>query len=66
MAKHTFTVVYELDGEQHDIDFSIDIGEWVEEDFLGGEGQEHLEDLLTALHPKSEMCWVECPEDLPE
>lgn len=66
MANHTFSLIFDENGKRWIEDFSIDIGEWVEEDFHGGDGQEHLEDLLLQSHPTAELCWIECPDNLPQ
>lgn len=64
MAKHTFTVVFENDNQQHEMDFNIDVGDWTEEDFQGGDGEEYLESLVLDLFPEATVCWIECPETL--
>ena len=65
MTKHTFTVIYDNNGKRWEEDFTIDIGNWVEEDFQGGDGEEHLEKLLHSKYPEAVMCWLECPETIP-
>jgi hypothetical protein len=66
MAQHTFTLVFDSDGKRSQEDFTIDIGDWVEEDFQGGDGEEYLEEVLIKSYPTAELCWIECPEDLPQ
>lgn len=63
---HTFTIVFDNHNKRYQEDFTIDIGDWVEEDFQGGDGEEHLEELLHSIHPEAEMLWIECPSDLPQ
>ena len=66
MTTHIFTLIFDENGNRYQEDFTIDIGEWFEEDFHGGDGQEHLEELLLKIHPEAELCWIECPEGLPQ
>jgi hypothetical protein len=66
MTEYAFTVVYKLNGVQNDVNIAIDIEDFVEEDFHGGDGEELLEDLLLQLYPNAEMMWLECPAGLPQ
>jgi hypothetical protein len=66
MTTHTFTLVFDENDTRYQKDFTIDIGDWFLEDFQGGEGEEHLEELLHSIHPEAELLWVECPETIPE
>lgn len=66
MTTHTFTLVFDNNGKRYQEDFTIDIGDYVEEDFQGGDGEEHLEELLLDIHPTAELCWIECPDTLPQ
>lgn len=66
MTEYSFTVVYKLNGVQNEVDIAIDIEDFVEEDFHGGEGEDLIEDLLLQMYPKAKMMWLECPEDLPQ
>ena len=65
MNAYTFTLIFDENNIRYQKDYTIDIGDWVEDDFLGNDGEEYLEKLLLQEYPNALLCWIECPDDLP-
>ena len=62
--KRDFTVIYlDQSGQEQELNIKFDTSDYELEDFLGGSGQEAIEDIFLARRPGCEWISLELPEE---